>query len=312
VIDSLLPNEALNVISGTVFGDTLSSLQGKVFAYAYDPNSGNPFALVDSTAIGQGGYYSFSGLPDGAYIVKAVLDLGTQQADEYLPTYSYNSTTWELAYPYALPAWFPFPLDIFMVRAAGGMNGGGVIGGVVTDPNHLVAGQDVDSRGGNGVAHVEVIISDAQGNPIGYAWTLEDGSFRFTDLPWGTYRISYDIPGLTSPVMWVTLSEQDPEVLAITMVVNNGTVAVEEPNAAEEIKLYPNPASQEVNIPVPGGNARMDIQMIDMQGKVVYAGSETITNNVITVAVGSFAPGLYHINLKGDKRLYYGRFVKQD
>lgn len=314
VIDTLIPTEGLNVINGTVYSDSLSSnqLEGFVYAYSYEPNSGQDFQLIDSAQIGQGGYYSFNGLPDGIYIVKAVLNPGSPGADEYLPTYAYSSTTWEGAYPYSLPAWFPFPLDIFMVQAEGGNGGGGVIGGVVTDPNHLVAGQDADNRGGAGLAGVEVIISDAQGNPLGYTWTLEDGTFRFTGLAWGTYRISYDIAGLTSPVMWVTLTPEDPEVLAVTLIANTGTVAVEEPGTIEEIRLYPNPATQEINIPVPGGNTQMDIQLIDMQGKVVYAGSETIANNIITVAVGSFAPGLYHINLKGDNGLYYGRFIKQD
>jgi len=51
---------------------------------------------------------------------------------------------------------------------------------------------------------------------------------------------------------------------------------------------------------------------MDMQGKLVYAGSVRNTNSVITVDVASFAPGLYHINLSSEQGLFYGRFVKQD
>jgi hypothetical protein len=60
------------VISGVVFGDTLSSLSGKVFAYAYDPNSGTSFAVADSTEITPAGLYKFTDLPQGLYVMKAV------------------------------------------------------------------------------------------------------------------------------------------------------------------------------------------------------------------------------------------------
>ena len=54
------------------------------------------------------------------------------------------------------------------------------------------------------------------------------------------------------------------------------------------------------------------LQMVDMQGKVVYTGSAKNYNGVITVNVGSYAPGLYHLNIKGDQGIYYGRFIKQE
>jgi len=59
-------------------------------------------------------------------------------------------------------------------------------------------------------------------------------------------------------------------------------------------------------------NTNYQFQLIDMQGKVVSAGSERNTNGVINISLGSFAPGLYQINLKGDQSLYFGRFIKQD
>ncbi|HEY3385541.1 MAG TPA: T9SS type A sorting domain-containing protein [Saprospiraceae bacterium] len=308
-VDTLIPSEGLNVISGYVFGDTLASLVGHVYAYLLNPNTGNDYDLIDSAQIGQYGFYSFPDLPDGVYLLKAQLAEGSPNDADYLPTYHLNSTTWEEATPHALPNWLPVTTDIYLKRTTG-LNGSGVIGGLVTDPQHLFAGEDLESRGLNGLGHVEVILKDAQGEPLQYVWTLPDGSFRFPGLPWGTYRISFDIPGLTSPDIWVTISAETPERLNITLIVN-GTVAVEEP-VREEIKLYPNPASHEVNIPLTGSHAVVDVQVMDMQGKLVYAGSVKNTNSVITVDVASFAPGLYHINLSSAQGLFYGRFVKQD
>jgi hypothetical protein len=310
-VDTIIPSEGLNVISGYVFGDTLLHAQsGNVFAFAVDPNTGNPYAVIDSAAIGDFGFYQFNELPDGLYILKAILDDESPDADLYLPTYHLNSTTWEGATPVALPSWLPVTTDIFLRRVTG-LSGSGVIGGFVTDPQQLFAGEEYEQRGLSGLDHVEVILKDAQGEPLQFTWTLEDGSFRFPGLPWGTYRISYDIAGLTSPDIWVTLSEETPERLNVTLIVDQGSVAVEEP-VREEIRLYPNPASHEVNIPLAGVHATADVQVMDMQGKLVFAGSVKNANGVITVDVASFAPGLYHVNLNSAQGLLYGRFIKQN
>ena len=146
---------------------------------------------------------------------------------------------------------------------------------------------------------------------MNFTVSLQDGSFRFTGLPWGTYRVRFDIPGITSPDIWVTLTPEDPERLQVNLIVNDGTTAVADPTSTE-IKLYPNPAKEEINMPIPGINTKYDIQVVDMQGKVVYAGSERITHGVLRVDISSYPPGLYHIQLHGEQVFYYGRFVKQD
>jgi len=214
-IDSLIPGGAQNVISGYVFGDTLVSLQGQVFAYKYELNTGTSFEVADSSLI-VNGFYSIDGLADGIYLVKAALEPGSANAADFIPTYHWNSTTWEAAMPHVLPNWLTVTTDILMVSANIPNGGGGVIGGFITDPNRLVAGEDEESRGLGGLSGATVLIKDAQGQPLGYAYSMPDGGFRFTDLPYGTYRISYDIAGLTSPDIWVTLTPENPERLNVT------------------------------------------------------------------------------------------------
>ena len=309
-IDTIIPGGAQNAINGYVYGDSLAPISGIVYAYSIEANNGNAFVLADSSLIGQYGYYSMSGLNDGAYLLKAVLTPGTDQADDFIPTYHYYSPTWETANAHILPNWLTVTTDIFLLPSTD-FNGGGVIGGFITDPNHLVAGENEEHRGLDGLNNIEVLLSNAEGQPLNYAITLQDGSFRFTGLPWGTYRVRFDIPGLTSPDIWVTLTPEDPERLQVNLVVNDGTTAVADP-VSTEIKLYPNPAKEEINIPVPGINTTYDIKLVDMQGKVVHAGSERNTQGVLRVDISSYPPGLYHIQLHGEQMFYFGRFVKQD
>lgn len=308
-IDTLVGENGANSIAGVVFADSLVGITGYVNAYLVDPTNG-AYPLADSVEIGPNGSYAFIGLPDGDYIVKAVVDADDPNTPHFLPTYHLYSTNWQDAFPRTLPNWLPVTTDIFMIRAAG-LTGGGVIGGIVTDPNHLVANEESDHRGSTALAHVEVLLRDVDGNPLQHFWTLEDGTFRFPDLPYGTYRIGYDIPGLTSPDIWVTLTPQDPERLQVTLIVNGGTSAVADVEI-QELKLYPNPATQEVNIQMPEAHAKCDLQMVDMLGKVVYQGIGQSNQGILKVNVASYAPGLYHINIKGDQGYYYARFIKQD
>jgi len=154
-------------------------------------------------------------------------------------------------------------------------------------------------------------LSDVQGNPLDYTISLEDGSFRFTQLALGTYRITYDIPGLYSPDVWVTLTQDDPEKLQVALIVNSGSVAVDDPES-KEVELYPNPAKESISIKLPGGHSTYHIQVVDMQGRIVETGSVRSENGIMLIDVGQYSPGLYHINLKGENSYYFGRFVKQE
>jgi hypothetical protein len=199
-----------------------------------------------------------------------------------------------------------------MVPTNGGLNGGGVIAGFVTDGRGIVANEDEKERGNlAGIPNIEIILSTAEGQPIDYAWSAENGEYSFENLPWGTYRISYDVAGLDSPDIWVTLTQENPTRLQINMVIEGETVAVKE-LTLEELRIYPNPAKEEVHIPLRGTNTTFEVQLVDMQGKIIKSGSVINNNGVINIDVRAYAPGLYHINLTTDQGIYYGRFIKQD
>lgn len=73
------------------------------------------------------------------------------------------------------------------------------------------------------------------------------------------------------------------------------------------IKLYPNPASSELNIQLPD-NSSFEIQnvsVVNMPGQTMYAGNGT------TIDVSAFAPGVYQVLLSTDKGGWNGKFIKQ-
>ncbi len=310
-IDSLFPAQGSNVITGYVlYSDSLASVNGQVHAYSMANNHGGTFEEKASVQIGQGGYYSISGLDPGVYLVKADFADGSSAALNYIPTYHQSKTTWEAADPVTLPNSLNVTTDIELVHKTS-HTGSGVIGGVVTDPNHIVADVNEDTRNLVGLSHVEILLNDLYGQPLDYIISDENGNFKFTDLAFGTYRLRYDIPGLPSPDVWVTLTADNPEKLQVTIIAENGSSAVHD-LASEVIQLYPNPAREQINVVVPGNNSIYDIQVVDMQGRIVYAGSARNYNGILSIDVSQYSNGLYHVNLINDNHRFHGRFIKQE
>jgi hypothetical protein len=306
----LNPVQGVNIIQGFVTSDTLTTVKGKVHAYAVSGNNGNVFdekAVVD---IDQNGFYSINTLEPGIYLIKADFTAGSAEEFYHIPSYHIAGTTWESADPIVLPNMLPVTTDIKLTRKAP-HNGLGVIGGTVTDPNHLVAHEGEESRNLAGLSKVVVLLNDVNGNPIDYITTDEDGNYRFTNLPFGTYRLRYDIAGLPSPDVWVTLSADDPEKLQVTIIAEGGSTAVNEPKA-EVLHLYPNPTHAQINMAVPGNDAKYEIQVLDMQGRIIYGGSARNYNGILTIDASQYPDGLYHVNLINEDHRFYGRFIKQE
>ena len=158
-------NAGVNIINGYVSADSLSQLTAKVFLYSIDANSGEPFELLDSTQTGDYGYYTFSNLANGAYLVKAQLNPGSVGFEQYLPTYHLASTTWEEANPSLIPNWLPITTDIWMQHVTG-TPGGGIIGGGVQ--LHGITAGGGEPRDVAGIPNVEVILK----NEAGVLWIL--------------------------------------------------------------------------------------------------------------------------------------------
>ena len=78
------------------------------------------------------------------------------------------------------------------------------------------------------------------------------------------------------------------------------TVSIEETDAAVlDVKVYPNPTSELVNILI--NHSIVDqvvITITDMQGKEVYSGKYAGISNVIGINTASYATGTYVLSLK--------------
>ena len=90
---------------------------------------------------------------------------------------------------------YVFGIDINMV-AGDNPGGPGFIGGSIADG----AGKSLSELGG-----IMVILLDANGNPVGFTHTDEDGNYSFDNLAYGTYTIHVEILNIPSEQQTVTI-----------------------------------------------------------------------------------------------------------
>ena len=78
------------------------------------------------------------------------------------------------------------------------------------------------------------------------------------------------------------------------------TVSIQETNAAVlDVKVYPNPTSDLLNIQI--NHSTIDqvlVTIIDLQGKEVYNGKYAAISNVIGINTAAYATGTYMLTLK--------------
>lgn len=307
-VDSLAP-ENTNVISGFVFGDTLSAIMANVFAYRLVDNTLETYELMASVPVGPQGFYAFANLPGGLYLLRAEGTPGSVTEKDYVPTYHLASATWEEAGPHFLPNFLPVTTDIQLIRTTD-LSGSGIIGGALFDPEGLVAGMDPDERGAGGLGGIVILLKNTAGQPLQYVHSGDDGSFRFEHLPYGTYRLAYELTGHHSPDIWVTISPEEPFKLDVTLPVS-GITAVENIDATR-ISVYPNPAMDELFISVPEMKNACEVRISDIQGRMVFAGRLYPQVGTLRLNVHDFGAGIYQVEVLGETVRYLGRWVKQD
>ena len=64
------------------------------------------------------------------------------------------------------------------------------------------------------------------------------------------------------------------------------------------LTLYPNPASEKVTVTVTGFEGQVEVEIVDMNGRV--SGKWRVENGELTVNVSEMAQGAYFVRVTGD------------
>ena len=232
--------------------------------------------LVDSS----GSAYFQLTLPTGRYSLLARLISGL--ASQYAPTYYGDTTTWTAADSFQLPG---NAASLFVINLRPNTSGGGTgtIGGGVAGNLPRLSGP---------LSGIQVQLLNANGTvPLSFrrsTTTGSTGSFQFSGLPWGSYLLRCEHPGMHSVTVPVTLSAQNPSHQSTTF--SAGTTGFMVTSSVRNLlggprsTLKPNPVragqslhwlmEEEEGVVLPGGeNPVVTWEIMDLQGKIHGQGS---------------------------------------
>ncbi len=231
-------------VFGYVFvDDSMTADLADVFLMTFDTIDGE-LVNVAETEIDEYGYYEFEEVSAEhcVYFIQAELQQASVDYGNYVPTYHYDALTWQQAWPI-----FPYPsgmsYNVMMIPSDAPEAGSGQITGIVTND----VNRDL-------LENVEIVLMNANGDPIAYTRTDENGYFSFSDLAYGTYMIHVEIPGVESNPVTVNLNEDNSsENLNIIVKDGEAILGLKEP-VSEYIQqvsnVFPNPASESASVEV--------------------------------------------------------------
>ena len=247
-------------------------------------------------------YYHYDSLDAGQYLAKAAFDSLSDTAiyHNYLPTYSDSSLRWSSATQLTVG---PTPQSASIIMRKGHNTGGpGFIGGKVA--------QGANKKG-DPISGLEVVLANAStGNPVGYTYSDNTGSYSFKNLPYGTYELFADVLGVMAHPAYITISASDliystsiaVDKDSVVTTINTITTAIDnlKQPGVNGYTIYPNPAGEYVNVSFNNKtNDRMVLNIYDMTGQIMASESASGQGmQTMQVSTSSLINGMYIIELK--------------
>lgn len=297
-------------ICQTITTPAYSNLGGQIFAGNFPINNpdfmndtakvtlfrktGSKLTEVASGLFYEYGYFYFLDVMEGNYVTHAELVEGSPSYMSYIPAYSGSTYSWQSAQPVTLHGNDVFDANIFMqdMTSMPEFGPGTISGNLASLDNSSfdMAGNIVF------LFHDDLIVN--------YVHTDDDGNFGFTGLPLDAYSVKAEIAGKFSNTVEVILSEYQHQSLDIQLEISaSGIFGMNNPEVTDrpEIRLYPNPADEFLNIGTNSSrNSAMKCEIISATGSVLIhqdfampAGEQTIT-----LDLKKLTPGFYLIHLK--------------
>ena len=128
----------------------------------------------------------------------------------------------------------------------------------------------------------------------------------------GPFDLALNLTGTTSSgCYWVTINLAQTGLGTskdITFIVCKFPTAVQNTVTVNEVKLYPNPASDHATLEVTLANASQEaaITVMDQLGRVVSSKKEILSSgkNTVDINTALFAPGFYHVSVRTSEGLF--------
>ncbi len=315
-----------DIVEGYILLDSISSGGGwinngfntfKVYLIEHDVAAGTLTAidsqLVTSTPNNWGGLYSFSGVADGDYLVKAAIEVGSDEYDNYLPTYHVDVLYWDEATTITVPGNVGALYNIDMVSGTN-PGGPGFIGGLIIDGANFTSGQ-VEIRGdGDPLENVSILLLTETDMPITHTISNAQGEFEFPNLAWGTYKLVVEVLGKEQGIKFITIGP-DNQTGFVNFEVNETYVTrIEDVLNGASLKVFPNPVDDNMNIQIEiRQNTNLNISVNNLLGKTIFLENKDLSEGIQTMNINlkNLPSGIYFLNLSDGQEIISHKIMKR-
>ncbi|TNE79538.1 MAG: T9SS type A sorting domain-containing protein [Bacteroidetes bacterium] len=276
----------------------------KVYRIAYDSVNQTLTALDSLVIYNQdSGWFYFEDCDyNQRNLFKAALMPGSSLYSSYLPTYADSAVLWSAAREFNPNN--NFGIQIHMI-AGTNPGGPGFIGGYINQGAN---------KNGAGLDGIQVTLFTATDQPVAFATTFNAGRYEFSNLALGSYKVLVEIPGKTSSIHYVTLSQAKQSADDLNFEVNSTDISVL--NSAFAVranlfKAYPNPVAEKLTIESTLGEELTFVRVMDIQGKVRVVQMRQAGPDKLELDLGGLESGVYLIEAGNDQLISRLRIIKQ-
>ncbi|GEM_PF-1172725 len=272
-----------------------------------------PPTLVDTTALGwalNAPFYDFGTHAQGHYLVRII------PADTaFLPTYYFSALEWQDAIDIVLPTYGPAISYDVMLVAQVPLTGPGQISGLAqTDDGWQDHGEPEAS---NPLTGLTILLYDHNGLPLQWRPTEADGTFHFTNLPWGTYELVLERTGYDQVRQWVTLSPDHPQVQVVFTISEDGatvtgTSQIQQDASTLQLQLVPNPTTTDTYLKLHSELATdIYLRLYDSTGQLLWQNEADAATTTWRIPTAHLPKGIYLIQVVSDRGMRTLRLAKQ-
>ncbi len=285
--------------------------QGYVKIYGHTMYQRSP--VVDSVELSANGEFIFKDVPHGEYILVAIPE---QNADlAVVTTYYPQEEYWEPAGKIKVDAFSgPHYYTIEMIQAPVFEGGTLLEGGVVELDSSDMFKRAASSKGKPSQKATVVLVGNKKHKStweiVAIVETNADGSFSFQNVEDGSYLLYVDYPGLPVENAWEIEISGHQYVSSLNYFVDEEKVyaeglavysSIKEQGANPDIQIYPNPATDYIDIELKTGQ-RMVIDLFDVNGKQV---NHIATENPARLILANQPPGTYFLRITTVDTVYF-------
>jgi len=251
---------------------------------------------VDTNLFTNYGYYWFTNIQEGDYIIKTGLTENSQHINEAVTTYYKDVLYWQDADVLYLND-TNYYVNINLVELEGTEQGPGSISGFLSLGDYDAINESV-------LNNTEIYLLNSIGQPLDFTKTDDFGNFNFYNIALSNYKLKAEITGYGSYLVEVNLDENNQSVSGLEIEVFVPSVGIRENIIPKTIigNVYPNPVTENLNIELEISHfTDLHLQLYSIHGKLLetryqfyYPGNHTFVYNC-----SALTGGIYLIKISG-------------